>query len=178
MLPSLSALKTTPVGMPGEQKRQRRTLPNFTIPPTKRQERDGWEAPPDNKLNAADQAMFRASMANLDNFDGSIQVDWRMTEDGPGGLEEIIWDVATDVHKRAFGQVLRLWHKHTAKMSSKSSTLEAEEYTPDEWFEVFDQRRGWHVEIERIEYDEREEGEEGEEGLWFTERLTLTRDDS
>ena len=154
---------------------KRRTLPNFTIPPTKRQERDGWEAPSDNKLNAVDHAMFRASMANLDSFYGSIQIDWRMTEDDPGELEDIIWDVATDVHKRAFGQVLRLWYGNVSRRTSKSSKLEAEEYTPDEWFEVFDQRYGWHVEIERIEDDDREEGEEGEEEPWFTERLTLTR---
>jgi hypothetical protein len=145
MLPNLSGLRTADVAMP-----KRRTLPNFTTPPTKRQERDGWAGPTENRLSELDIQIFRAAMANLDSFDGSIQIDWQMSSEG-GEFEDVQWGEATDVHKRAFGQVLRLWHQNTPRTIHGSSQFEATDYTPDEWFEVFDDRHGWSFMTKRRE---------------------------
>ena len=173
MLPSLITLKHAPLEM------KRRVLPNFT-PPMKRQQKDGWETRENEKVNASDRAEFYAAMANLDSFYGSIQIDWKMTDDDVGELEDIMWDTATDVHKRAFGKALRIWHKKEAKATGDSSASEAELYTPDEWYELFHQRHGWNVEKERIEDDNEDDNEDDSEDdtadKSFTERLTLIRE--
>ena len=143
--------------MPLDMKRKDRTLPNFT-PKPKLEGKEGWEAP--EHLSPIEVSEFTAAMANLDSFYGSIEVEWRVNEDDQAEFQNITWDVATDIHKRAIGRALNLWNKGT--------TNDAEQYTPDQWHDLFEGRSGWHVEIEWVEYDE--------DDIWIMETLTLTRE--
>jgi hypothetical protein len=90
---------------------------------------------------------FRAAFANLDSFVGSVEISWRISEDGDEILDEIQWGEAGTAHKKSLGAILGLWHQKSASKEYDDA------FSSDDWCEVFDQRETWHVSVEELEIE-------------------------
>lgn len=124
-------------------------------------EPDGWEMPAD--WSEPKKSDFRAAMANLDTFTDSLQYEVEVLDDSKTidpFHATMDWGSATDVQKRAFGKALRLFHNENPDvvmyrvngvLEYPSVEYEALLYAPYQWWELFNQRQPWSVEIEEDE---------------------------
>jgi len=130
--------------------------------PRNDQEQEGWEMP--EHWTERKKSDFRAAMANLSNFRGEIEYEVRPLEEGESTIDpdraSMDWGDASEVHKRAFGKALRLYHNENpdvvmqrVKGVLQHPTVEYETllYAPHQWEQLFDQREPWVVEVESRE---------------------------